>query len=94
MANGMIDGMNLKIDSAGRLILPKRIRDRFRLSAGSVLELEEHPGELVLRPKEQTPAVVQRNGRWVYVGEVPDGYDWDNMVERDREERDREILGL
>jgi AbrB family looped-hinge helix DNA binding protein len=94
MPFGIINGMNLKIDSAGRFILPKRIRDRFRLTAGSRLELEEHPGELVLRPIEQTPAVVRRNGHWVYVGEVPSGFDWDSMVDKDREDRDREILGL
>jgi AbrB family looped-hinge helix DNA binding protein len=94
MPFGIIDGMDLKIDSAGRLILPKRVRDRLRLTTGSVVELEEHPGEVVLRPKEQAPAFVQRNGRWVYVGQVHDGFDWDAMVEKDREERDREILGL
>jgi AbrB family looped-hinge helix DNA binding protein len=94
MPYAIVDGMNLKIDSAGRVILPKRIRDKFRLTAGSLLELEEHPDELVLRPKEQAPAVIQRNGHWVYVGEVPDGFDWDAMVENDREERAREILGL
>jgi len=86
--------MNLKIDSAGRLILPKRVRDRLRLTEGSLLELEERADELVLRPKEHVPAVIQRNGRWVYVGEVPSGFDWDGMVERDRDERAREILGL
>jgi AbrB family looped-hinge helix DNA binding protein len=94
MPYAIVNGMNLKIDSAGRIILPKAVRDRFRLTAGSVLELEENQGELVLRPKEQTSAVVQRNGRWVYVGEVPNGFDWDGMVEKDREERAREILGL
>ena len=86
--------MDLKIDSAGRLILPKRLRDKFRLTGGTVIELEERSGEFVLRPKEQTPAIIQRNGRWVYVGEAPEGLDWDNMVESDREERAREILGL
>ena len=86
--------MDLKIDSAGRLILPKPVRDRLGLTTGSVVELEEHAGEVVLRPKEETPAFVQRNGRWVYVGKVSDGFDWDTLVEKDREERDREILGL
>ena len=98
MPNGMphaiIDGMNLKIDSAGRIILPKAVRDRFRLTAGSMLELEENTGELVLRPAERKPSMVQRDGFWVYVGEVPAGFDWDAMVEDAREERDREILGL
>ena len=86
--------MNLKIDSAGRLILPKRIRDRFRLTPGSLLEVEEHPGELVLRPAERTPAIVQRDGLWLYVGEVPNDFNWDAAVDEDREQRDREILGL
>ena len=88
------DDVDLKIDSAGRLVLPKRIRDRLRLTTGSIVELEEHPGEVVIRAKEQKPAFVQRNGRWVYVGQVPNGFDWDAMIENDREERDREILGL
>jgi AbrB family looped-hinge helix DNA binding protein len=94
MENGIINGMDLRIDSAGRLILPKRVRDRLRLTADSIIELEERSGELVLRPKEQTPAVIQRNGRWVFVGEAPVGFDWNSMVEKDREEQDREILGL
>jgi AbrB family looped-hinge helix DNA binding protein len=86
--------MNLRIDSAGRVILPKRIRDRLRLTPGSLLEVEEHPGELVLRPAERAPAIVQRDGLWLYVGEVPGDFNWDTAVEDDREHRDREILGL
>lgn len=98
MPNGMsyaiMNGMNLKLDSAGRIVLPKAVRDRFRLTAGSVLKLEENPGELVLRPAEHSPSMVQRDGFWVYVGEVPAGFNWDTMVEDAREERDREVLGL
>jgi AbrB family looped-hinge helix DNA binding protein len=94
MENGIMYGMDITIDSAGRVVLPKRLRDRFRLTAGTVIEVQERAGELVLRPKEQSAAVIQRNGRWVYVGEVPEGFDWDNMIENERDERAREILGL
>ena len=94
MVFGIINGMKVTIDAAGRIVVPKAVRDRFRLIAGSVLELDENPGELVLRPAENKPSMIQRDGFWVYIGEVPAGFNWDTMIEDDRDERAREILGL
>jgi AbrB family looped-hinge helix DNA binding protein len=94
MAYGIIHTMNLKIDGAGRIVLPKRIRDRFRLTAGATLELEERPEALILRPVEQSPAIVRRDGLWVYVGKVPSGFRWDSLVDDDREKRIQDLSGL
>lgn len=94
MAYAIMSGMNLKIDSAGRIILPKHVRDRFGLNAGSVLELEERPEGFVLRPAEQSPSMVRRNGRWVHLGKAPRGFRWSTLVDDMRDERIKEILGL
>jgi AbrB family looped-hinge helix DNA binding protein len=94
MAYAMAGGMNLRIDSAGRIILPKHVRDRFGLNAGSALELEERPDGLVLRPAEPTPSMVRRNGRWVHLGKAPRGFRWNTLVDGMRDERIKEILGL
>jgi AbrB family looped-hinge helix DNA binding protein len=94
MAYGIINTMKITIDATGRIVLPKPLRDRFRLTAGATLELEERPEGLVLRPVEQSPAIVRRDGLWVYVGKVPTGFRWDNIVDDDREKRIQDLSGL
>ncbi len=41
MAYAILNGMTLKADKAGRVILPKPVRDRLGLAAGSDLEMIE-----------------------------------------------------
>jgi AbrB family looped-hinge helix DNA binding protein len=94
MAYGIINTMKITIDATGRIVLPKPLRDRFRLTAGATLELEERPEGLVLRPVEQSPAIVRRDGLWVYVGKVPTGFRWDTIVDDDREKRIQALSGL
>jgi AbrB family looped-hinge helix DNA binding protein len=94
MVYGIVYTMNIRIDGAGRIVLPKRVRERFRLTAGATLELEERPEGLVLRPIEQSPAIVRRDGLWVYLGKVPTGFNWDNIVDDDRERRIQDVSGL
>lgn len=47
--------MRTTIDRAGRLVVPKAIRDRLRLTNGAEVEVEEHDGVIEVRP---VPAVV------------------------------------
>jgi AbrB family looped-hinge helix DNA binding protein len=86
--------MTLKMDKAGRVILPKPVRDRFGLHAGSDLEIRETPEGIVLRPAEQRPSLVKKGGFWVYTGEIPAGYDILKAIDEDREERMRKAWGL
>ena len=53
---------NVKIDNAGRIVLPKPVRERFQLRAGTNLELEKRSEGLVLRPTGQRPSIVQKKG--------------------------------
>lgn len=94
MAYAIIYAMNVTIDGAGRIVLPKRVRDRFRLTAGAALELEERPEGLILRPIDQSPSMVRRDGLWVHLGKVPSGFRWETIVEDAREERLEDASGL
>lgn len=94
MVYAIINGMNIKIDKAGRLVLPKPVRDRFRLRAGANLELEEHPEGLILRPVARRASMAQEKGIWVHLGKIPEGLDWDELVDAVREERLKDATGL
>lgn len=86
--------MTLKIDKAGRIILPKPVRDRFQLREGSELLLEERPDGLTLRPVEQRSSMVQEDGLLVHQGKVPRGFDWDAAVDAVRDEQIKNASGL
>ena len=80
MASANTDGMKVKIDAAGWVVLPKEVRERFRLRAGMDLQLEQSPQGILLRPSEQIQGLVRRNGRLVHMGQLPAGYQWDTLV--------------
>ncbi len=86
--------MTVKIDKAGRVVLPKPVRDRLGLRAGSDLEIEENAQGIVLRPVERQPSLIKKGSFWVHTGEVPPGYDIVKAIEEDREERMRKAWGL
>jgi AbrB family looped-hinge helix DNA binding protein len=93
MVYAIINGMHVKIDKAGRIVLPKPVRDRFRLRQGSDLEVEERPEGVLLKPVNQRPSMIKENGFLVHLGELPRGLDWDELVDVAREERIKEISG-
>jgi AbrB family looped-hinge helix DNA binding protein len=86
--------MHVKIDKAGRIVLPKPVRDRLRLRQGSDLEIEERPDGLLLKPVDQRPSMVQKNGIWVHLGKLPKGFDWETLVDDARDDRIKELSGL
>ncbi len=86
--------MTLKIDKAGRVILPKPVRDRLGLREGSDLEIQETPDGVILKPAGRRPAMVQKQGLWVHTGAMPAGFDIVKAIQHDREERIRHLAGL
>lgn len=89
-----MNAMTLKIDKAGRIVLPKHLRERLQLRAGSSLEVEERPEGLVLRPVGQKPSMVQKDGIWVHTGRLPREVDWSEILEEARNERIKDVVGL
>lgn len=55
----------LTIDGAGRLVLPKPVRDELQLSPGDSLELESSGDEIVLRPVRGAAIMRKKKGVWV-----------------------------
>ena len=94
MVYAIIDGMTIKIDKAGRIVLPKPVRERFHLREGSELVIEERSDGLTLKPVEQRSSMVQEEGMWVHLGKVPRGFDWGKVVESIREERIKDASGI
>lgn len=62
--------MTLTIDSAGRVVIPKTMRDQIGLTAGSELEIHLKDGRLELEPISKV-RLERRGGRLVAV--LPEG---------------------
>ena len=87
-------GMTLRIDEAGRIVVPKPIRDRLGLTPGSSLEIRESADGFALTLPEQRPAMIKKKGLWVHTGKLSPGYDLTKALAQDREERARKLTGI
>lgn len=56
----------ITIDKAGRVILPKPLRDELQLLPGDTLELHSAGERIVLRPLRATLPVAKERGVWVF----------------------------
>jgi AbrB family looped-hinge helix DNA binding protein len=50
------DTLRTRLSTKGQMILPKVIRDRHGWSAGTVLEIEDGPDGVILKPVKSAPA--------------------------------------
>ena len=83
------------IDKAGRVVIPKEIRDELRLEAGDTLTLESEGERVTLRPVHGATPLQKERGVWVFQGGgKPLLLDKANQLVRDaREQRDRQNTG-
>jgi AbrB family looped-hinge helix DNA binding protein len=84
----------LTLDKAGRVVLPKPVRDEMQLRAGDSLELESWEDRIVLRPRRGGVGLHQKQGIWVFgVGEpIPAGAT-DATLRQIRRERELSFMG-
>ena len=63
----MMVKMKLKVtlDRAGRVVLPKTLRDEMRLSPGDILDLTVEGDEVTLRPRRGATPLQKERGVWV-----------------------------
>ena len=84
--------MNVTLDKAGRVVLPKRLRQQLHLAPGDTLELESEGERVTLRPVRPQALLRKEYGVWVYQGEPAD-LSIPDLIDREREKRLREALG-
>src|SRR5260370_13612202 len=80
----------LTLDKAGRVVLPKPLRDRFQLAPGDTLLLESEGERITLRPLRQNVMLKKELDVWVYQGEPTDASIPD-LIDRERENRLRAV---
>ncbi len=61
----------LTIDKAGRVVLPKPVRDALQISPGDSLELESSEDHIILRPAPGKGRMYKKQGVWVFDSGVP-----------------------
>ena len=84
----------LTIDKAGRIVIPKSLRDELNLSPGDTLELESEGNQVTLRPVRSASRLRLKKGIWVLgTGEKITLQDTNRVIREIREQRDRDNRG-
>jgi AbrB family looped-hinge helix DNA binding protein len=84
----------LIIDKAGRVVIPRPLREELHLEPGDALELESVGEQISLRPVRGTGPLTKEHGVWVfYTGQSLPASATDEILQRIREERDLANLG-
>jgi AbrB family looped-hinge helix DNA binding protein len=85
--------MKLQLDTSGRVVLPKPLRQRLGLRPGTTFEVTEAAGGLLLQPVTERPSLVERGGFLVHTGQATRAFDWQQLSRDLEQERLRDIFG-
>ena len=81
----------LTLDKAGRIVLPKAVRDHLRLLPGDALLLDSSSQKMTLRPVRKNAPLRKKCGVWVYsAGEPLAAFvvqDTEEQIRRERADR-------
>ena len=78
--------IHVRLDPAGRVVLPKKIRERFRLHGGDMLVLEVKGDAIELRRQKPTAQLQRVNGVLVLVSNMSLPVESD-LIAESRDER-------
>lgn len=85
----------VEIDKAGRIVVPKKLRDALHLMPGTRLKVERAGETLMLEADFPEPRLEMRDGMWVMVGGPPiTAGDVNTWIDEQRERRMRFVAGL
>jgi AbrB family looped-hinge helix DNA binding protein len=82
-----------EIDKAGRIVVPKKMRDALHLVPGTRLTLHQEGDTITLEPEAKPRGLYRKDGILVYEfgRPLPPGHvDW---VKQARDERDEQLMG-
>ena len=78
------------VDKAGRVVIPRSLREELRIEPGDHLELEYEGERVTLRPMRAGSPLRKEHGVWVFRGAKKiSASTTDALLTRLREERDR-----
>lgn len=78
------------LDKAGRVVLPKALRDELNLSAGDTFDVSVEGEAVTLRPRRAEARLQKKRGIWVlWTGEPVTAEETDEVLRRIRDERGR-----
>jgi AbrB family looped-hinge helix DNA binding protein len=80
------------IDKAGRLVLPKAIREALQINAGDTLEIESEDDRLVIAPVRVRPGLLKERGVWVYRSGTPSTASIPDLIARQRDRRTQDLI--
>jgi AbrB family looped-hinge helix DNA binding protein len=84
----------LTLDKAGRVVIPKKLRDDLHMAPGDVFQLESTDEKIVLKPVREEATMFKKDGMWVIkTGKPLTVEDVNAVIESVREERHRQIIG-
>lgn len=84
----------LTLDKAGRVVIPKPLRDELQLGAGDSLALESQGDQITLRPVRGSAALRKEDGIWVFrTGKRIPQELTDKILDDLRSERDTDHTG-
>jgi AbrB family looped-hinge helix DNA binding protein len=87
-------GRTTTLDKAGRIVIPKSVRDEMNLEPGDAVEISSNGDHVTLRPVCSAPRLRKEQGVWVFDSGVPMTAKFVREVLREiREERDRRNSG-
>ncbi|HEY8056348.1 MAG TPA: AbrB/MazE/SpoVT family DNA-binding domain-containing protein [Terriglobales bacterium] len=83
---------SVRMDRAGRILLPKPMRERLGFRAGTDLDAEERSEGVFIKAVSGEPTLVLVDGLLVHQGRAAPGADWDRALDGAREERLQQLL--
>ena len=85
----------ITIDAAGRVIIPKALRDRLQLAPGDTLSLESTGERITLQKQHARPPLAKEKGVWVFrTGQPLPASATDDALLSVREGRGRDDRGV
>ncbi len=81
------------LDKFGRMVIPKKMRERLRIKPNTNLHIEEEQGRIIIEPIEENKVLVKKNGILVFTGKL-DEQKADSLLGDERNERMEKLLPI
>jgi len=84
--------MTVTIDRLGRIVVPKSVRERYRLVPGTALELDLEVSGFHLKPVRGEATLIRKDGVLIHHGTDTTDIDVTSMINADRERRAGDLV--